>query len=460
MADPLTLDPRQGGDFISATLHCMLYEGLTRCGEDGSLELALAQEVEISPDGKTYLFHLRPTTWNDGSPVTAFDFERSWKSILDPRFPSLCSYLLSPIQEVEATSETTLQVELKRPTPHFLSLTAFPLLFPVSPLGISNGPFSTEKMIAGQEIVLKKNPHYWNCEAVSLEKIHISILPHEMTAWQLFERGELDWLGGSISPIPPDILENVRSDLHFHPIAATTFCTFNTQTFPFQNSSLRKAFSYAIHREELAQRGQIPAQQCLPPSLAKGLKQNLTDVPLARKAFAQALEELGIQAKDLDGIVLYFKGGQTDKRLAQMLQKQWKEVLGVTVVLQELDFKSHMDRLHTRSYQLSIASWIAQFHDPINLAERFSSLENRKNFPAWDSPEYQKCIESIKNALDEKSRDESIARAEQLLSEEMPIAPLYHWSNPSLSNPHLEGLITTPCGGILFDRCKKTINIP
>lgn len=474
MADPISLDPRKGGDFISATLHCMIYEGLTRCLSDGSVEMAGAESVDISKDKTVYTFHLRKTIWSDGTPVTAYDFERTWKAILDPTFPSLCSYLLFPVKNaqkyaqgeldagavgIKALDAKTLRVELEHATPHFLSLTAFPLLLPVHEKGeVSNGPFLIEQIVAQQEIVLKRNPHYWNCSEISLDTIHISILPHETTAWQLFERGELDWVGGAIAPIPPDVMDSVRSKLQFHPVAATTFCAFNTQSFPFKNAHIRKAFAYAIQREEIAQVGQIPASTCLPPTLFQGQAHPFNNPEQARSHLKQGLEELGIG--ELEKLTLYFKNGQIDKRLAQTLQKQWKEVLGITVDLQELDFKSHMDRLHTHNYQLSIASWIAQIHDPINILERFASPNNPKNFPRWENQDYQSLITKINQETDLAQRSQLVAEAEELLIDAMPITPIYHWSNPSLSNPQLEGLTTTPSGGILFDRCKKNINIP
>ena len=74
---PSTIDPRKSGDFASSTLICLLFEGLTRCQSGVEIELALAEKVEISPDQKTYLFSLRKSNWNDGVPVTAYDFEKA-----------------------------------------------------------------------------------------------------------------------------------------------------------------------------------------------------------------------------------------------------------------------------------------------------------------------------------------------------------------------------------------------
>src|ERR1700691_905185 len=78
-AQPTTLDPRKSGDFISSTLICLIYEGLTRCVPGGGVEPALAEKIEVSPNGRVYTFSLRKSYWSDGRPVTSFDFERSWK---------------------------------------------------------------------------------------------------------------------------------------------------------------------------------------------------------------------------------------------------------------------------------------------------------------------------------------------------------------------------------------------
>ena len=468
---PATLDPRKSGDFTSSTLICLIYEGLTRCDANGSFELTLAERVEVSADGKLYTFHLRSSLWTDETPVTAFDFENSWKAILDPTFPSLCAYLLYPIKNgekarmgavplsevgIKALNELTLQVELERPTPYFLSLTAFPLFLPFKE-GSSNGPFRIERIVPNGEIALVKNEQFWNPKEVFLDQIQISIIPDEMTAFQLFERGELDWLGGPFSPIPPDALESLqkRGELHFIPMAATTFCTFNTETFPFQNETLRKAFSYAIDRGEIVDHvagcGQLLATRPLPPSLFNGKNKALFptfDPEMAREYYKKALEELG----EIGPLTLFFKPGQTEKRLALALQKQWKEVLGVSVDLESIDVKTHMQKLQKREYQLSLASWIAQFHDPINILERFKSRKNVKNYPGWENQEFIHLLEEASEMSDELKRMELLERAEALFAEEMAIAPIYHWSNPSLMGKQLLEIATTPSGGILFER--------
>lgn len=470
---PTTLDPRKAGDFVSSTLICMIYDGLTRCLPSGAVEPALAERCEISKDQKTYLFYLRKAFWSDGKPITAYDFEASWKEIIAS--PSFCTYLFYaikngekcakgelPIEEVgiQALNDGTLRVELEYPTPYFYALTAFPAFLPVpahiDDATVYSGPFRIAKMITNSEIVLTKNQTYWNKTHVFLDQIHISIVFDEMTALQMFERGNLDWLGGPHFPLPPDSLEKLKNQLQFIPSAATTLVTFNTKVSPFSNPHLRKAFSYAINRTEIVEKvvgaGQIPASTLLPPSLSSNknvlhpIRYNPEE---ARLHLQKALKELEIAPSALDTLILYFKSNQMDKRLAQTLQRQWQETLGVSIQLVGLDPKSHAQRLQTRDYQISLAIWIAPFDDPISILERFKDKANLKNYPDWEDAEY---VRLLNEATGSKRRSELLQSAEERLAAELPLTPIYHWSSPTLCSPHIASLEITPSGSVLFER--------
>ncbi|MEN9654133.1 MAG: oligopeptide-binding protein oppA, partial [Chlamydiota bacterium] len=144
--DPTSPDPRRNGDVNTSTLNFLLYEGLTRLAADGVVEMALAETVDISSDKKTYTFHLRKAHWSDGAPITAYDFEHSWKKTLDPAFGAACPYLFYSIQGsieamekkidpvevgVKAIDASTLRVNLNHPTPYFLSLISFCNFYPI-----------------------------------------------------------------------------------------------------------------------------------------------------------------------------------------------------------------------------------------------------------------------------------------------------------------------------------------
>ena len=467
----------------------LIYEGLTRCLPDGTSELALAKSVDISSDGKTYTFHLRESHWSDGQPVTAYDFEKTWKQVIDPGRPSLCAYLFYPIKNAEnachhtktldevgikALDELTLEVNLERQTPYFLSLTSFPSFLPIPQHKLSeldnprklpevlNGPFVFKQVVSQASILLEKNPNFWNAAEQKLDQISIGIIPSESTSYAMFERGELDWLGGILSPISPDALasEGAQKKAKYFPMSASTFFAFNTQKAPFSNVHIRKAFAYALDREKIAAEilpnNQVLATRCIPPALCNGRNRDILPTynpELAKMHFELGLQELGKKLSDISPIVLHYRTGVVDRMIAQVVQAEWKNILGVEVELIQADFKSHKDMLHSRAFHVAISNWVAQYHDPINILERFKNSSNPKNYAAWDNQDYSMMIDFATEISDGDQRQLMIELAEDILADALPILPIYHWSNPSLCSSRLRNIHTTPSGGVLFERC-------
>ncbi len=452
---PQTIDPRKSADFLSSTLVCLAYEGLTRCSIDGGVEPGLAESWTVSPDGLVYTFTLRKSFWTDGKPVTAFDFEKSWKNILDPTFAAPCAYLLFPIKNgesgtnvgIQAIDDQTLVVTLERKTPYFLSLTAFPLFLPApDEIGkVFNGPFRIEKD-QSNEIVLVKNGSYWKANAIQLDAISIQIIRDENTALELFEKGEIDWVGSPFVPLPSDCLPFFKERLRYIPMAASTILTFNSQTFPFNNPKIRKAFALCLDTEEIlskiAPAGQIAPSRILPPSLFK------EPMPPLFEEKEKTMTEL----PDLGKITLWIRPNPVEKRVALAMQNRWRQALGVNVEIEELDPKIHMQRLHAKDYQIAIASWISQFFDPVNILDRYRLKTNQKNYAGWENKEYQKLLEQAANQSDEKKRLEILAEAESLLASEFVVFPLFHWASPTLASDRVKNIATTPCGGVLFEK--------
>ena len=251
--DPQTLDPRQVRDLPTVTTMHMLYEGLMRTQKDGQPALALAESVNISPDQKTYTFKLRESAWSNGQPVTADDFEQSWKSALVPSFPAPNAYQLyvikgaqaakegkAPLDQVgiKATDAHTLVIELEAPTPYFSSLLATHFYYPVHEMlrtkntgevsadVITNGPFQLEKWSRHSEFIAKPNPHYWDHSKVRLEKI-IFIVSDNPTALKLFQNKELEWTGSPLSTLPTDALLSLKQTSNFQVMPAAGVYLFS-----------------------------------------------------------------------------------------------------------------------------------------------------------------------------------------------------------------------------------------
>jgi len=488
--NPLSLDPRKCTDPVTTVLNFMLYEGLTRLEPDGNISMALAERVQISKDRKTYIFHLKKCKWSDGTPITAHDFEASWKYILDPHVPSKAAFLLFSIKNakkakrgecaleqvgIRAIDDTQLYVELNHPVPHFLELTSFCVYFP-TPCNEQNipypptmntkfsGPFMLQSWIDNDEVIVKKNPYYWNRQEVCLDEIHATIIKDEATALKLYEQGYLDWIGGLISPLPLDALPDLKtkSNLNQHPIAGTTFSSFNIHSYPFNNTNIRKAFSYAICRrsivENISQMFEDIATGPVPHVFkGKNPASLFSDCAAEQAKFhlALGLQELGITKEEFPKIVYHYFTSELQRNLALHLQNVWKHVLGLKVELQCNELKTHLAKLHHRDFQIAQMSWIGQYYDRMSFLERFQTQDAFRNYSKWENSHYNQLIEQSFYKEGEE-RNHLLDQAEAIIANEMPIIPLYHYHLIYIKNPHLQNIMISPLGDIQFHKAFLT----
>ena len=490
-SDPATLDPRKGGDIISSLFHFLLFDGLARFDDNNQVAPALAERIDISEDKTIYTFFLKESCWSDGTPITAWDFEKSWKDILHPDFPAMNAHLLYPIKNAEGAkmgkkslSEVgitsldahTLEVCLEQPCPYFLEIAAFCSFYPVNAevdhshpdwdqhAGngfICSGPFMLKEWKRNNKIVLAKNPHYHRAADVLLEEISLNMVDSEMTSLQMFEKGEIDILGQPLVPLPTDAVhELVRNkELQINPVPATTFCSFNVAEYPFNNVHIRKAFSYAINRRQITrnitQLSEKPALSAVPPILKKKEESIFfqdSDLNSAKEHFAQGLEELGIERAQFPKLKFYYSTSESDHKIAQALQQQWQEVLGIHVDLKCIDKKILLHLLKTRNYSIALSFWMAQYNDPMNILERFKYKSNVKNYPNWENKKYIKLLNASSLARTAEERSKLLEEAEALFLDDMPLAPIFHWNGAYISKPYVKSFGNVCIGNGFFDR--------
>jgi oligopeptide transport system substrate-binding protein len=490
-SDPATLDPRKGGDLISSMFHFLLFDGLTRLNEEGNISLSLADKVDISNENTVYTFYLKEAYWSDGTAITAWDFEKSWKDILNPNFPSINAHLLYPILNAEGAKKgdrslsevgidsldaRRLRVTLAQPTPYFLELISFCVFYPVnSEIDHSNrdwdhkvgqpfvcsGPFALKEWKRNNTIVLERNPHYHRASKTRLEEIHLSMVDNEMTALQMFEKGQIDIIGQPTTGLPIDAVpELVKTGLlKVNPVPATTICTFNTNCFPFNNANIRKAFSYAMNRHQIVQNitqlSEDPATTVIPPALKKitgttSLFQD-GDTARAKRYFIKGCEELGISPEDFPKIQYIYSKSETHHKIAQVLQHQWLETLNVHIKLDKVDKKILLYLLSTRNYQAAQCVWMAQYRDAMNIFERFKHKDNVKNYPNWESAKYIDLINRSCKASSPEERFAILDEAEMILIDEMPIAPIFHWNAAYISKPWVKSYGKSTVSNGLFE---------
>jgi oligopeptide transport system substrate-binding protein len=482
--EPITLDPRKGGDFYSSAMHFLLFDGLTRITPHSSGEYGLAERIDLSDDKLTYTFHLRPALWSNNTPITAYDFEYSWKSILDPAFPAPSANLLYPILYAEeakqglipldsvgikALDEQTLVVTLKNPTPYFLNLTSFCVFFPVcqavveqhpewadnlSPSFVSSGPYALQQWKHDDEFLIGKNPLYWDKKEIALERIRISMIGDENTALELFARGELDVLGSPFTNISIDAAEslNEKKCLEAFPVGKTLTCFFNVENSILANKNIRKALSESIDREGIISSigvlDEIPAVNFVPPVLKQGNNIPLIkamDIESAKMHFQQGLQELNIEAEDLTDLTLTYPCQDRCRNIAQALQEAWMKHLGIKIELRTLPLKEFLTMARNGQFDLCVYYWIAQYDDPMSILDRFRKKSNPKNYSQWENLRYIELLDASAQ-LTGGERNQLLQEAEEIIMEEMPIAPIMHACNIRMVQPYVKGLFSSSIG--------------
>ena len=476
---PSSLDPRRGTEVISNTLSFMLYEGLTHLEADGTVSLALAKNITVSSDQTEYLFTLRPSCWSNGDPLTAYDFEASWKQVVSPLFNSSAAELLYLIKNAEkikknkcsinelgvkAIDSHTLKVELEHPTPYFLQLTSYPTYFPVPKTGrkayvplnpkqlITNGPFKLVLWKNNNEIRLEKNPYFWDEKEVRIKKLHIIHISDELIPLYLFEKNRLDWVGGLISPLPLSSLSDLKKSklLKNHQPCGTTLCLFNVTSFPLSNLNIRKALSYAIDTKIFENMifSHIPATELLDTNFEKE-KHASTELEnryvLANQYFELGLKELGLLKQDFPKLIYYYYSHEIQRNTALVMQNQWKEVLGINVELQTSEFKTFYSNLKKGKFMLAQTTWVSQYMDSMAVMRRFESKESSQNFGNWENLSYKDLMKQCNCSSQEKRKD-CIKKGKSILFEEAPMIPLYYFSPNYVQNPHLKNVVISPLG--------------
>jgi oligopeptide transport system substrate-binding protein len=484
--EPGTLDPRKASAHSDVTIISMFMEGLTRTDKSGKNSLALAKSVDISPDRKTYTFQLRHSKWSNGDPVTSYDFSYAWKKSLTPTFNTPSAHLLYVIKNakqaklgslplslvgIETPNDKTLVVTLNNPAPYFLDLVANPIYFPVNSkvdrtnpywaensIGfVGNGPFVLSSWKHYTQLEATKNKEYWDHDAVKLSHVNMVMLTEE-TRFKMFDIKELNWDGSPFSTIPVDAIHSLKGKekLQIAPTLATQWIRVNTEKKPFGSSQLRRALGYAINRQaivdHIVQGNQIPATGIVPPSmkLQKAPLFKDGDIELACTLFKEEMENLGLSPSKFPEVTLLYTSSKKNHLIAQALQDQWLKVFGIHIELEAVPKTVFFDRISKKDYTLSLGSWSADFNDPINFLEVFKTKDVGTNNTNWEMPRYTELLETSFNCKTPEERLAVLAKSEEILINEMPVIPIFHYTMLYVQDQELKDVVLTTMGNIDF----------
>jgi oligopeptide transport system substrate-binding protein len=197
---------------------------------------------------------------------------------------------------------------------------------------------------------------------------------------------------------------------------------------------------------------QTPATQFVPPVMGLNPQSPFKDGNIieAKLLLEKACEEAGISLQTLNQLRLSYPSSDRAHRIAQVLQQQWLENLGLRITLEPLEPKVYFSQVAHKNFDLAIASWFADFNDPINFLEVYRTSSHLSNRTAYEDPEMEQLINLSYREKDPAARLQILSLAEKKLLDGMPIIPLSHASLIYVKNEMVHDVVLSGTGEIDF----------
>ena len=473
--EPPSLDPGLATDVTSSNILLNIMDPLVKLDKDLNPVGAAAESFETSDDGKTVTYVLSDgLKWTNGDPVTAQDFEYSWKRTVSPELGADYAYQFYGIvgaQEyngcdpkkddcaalkdkmgVKAIDDKTLEVKLTSPQPWFVQQSAHTSFLAVNqktvekygdkwtePANIvTNGPFKLESWEHNASIDLVKWDGWRDADNVKLTRVNGRMITDGTTAVQAFEAGEIDVI---YQGLPPDEIARLKETPEYeqYPGLGTYYYGFNVKNIT--DVKQRRAMSLAIDRQSIidnvAQGDQLPTTGFTPKGMPgfDVLNPNSPWQP-ATADMEQAKQLMSEVANPKKNITLYINDSPGHREIAVAIQAAWKE-LGITTTIKQQEFQQYLEFLGpppNSDVDVYRLGWIGDFVDAINFLDLWTCKSGNNNTNFCDK-EYDAAIEKAKNTLDNDARYEVYGEAEEILGGpdgEMPVMPIYWYTYPTL----------------------------
>ncbi len=494
-----SLDVAQATDLASFEVISDCVDGLLQLDKDGNPVPAIAESYDVSPDGKTYTFHLRDARWANGDAVTAEDFVFAWRR--QCKLAEVYSYMLGSTVAciknadevinggdpeklgVSAPDPKTLVVELDAPVNFFPGLMCFPIFYPINEkfynsleegtYGItpdtflSNGAFVLVDYLPGTaSISLEKNDSYWDADRVSLKGLHYQVVSSSDNALTAFRNGTLDVIqlkGTHVHHVKQD--EKLSKLLLVQEDGSLFYLSYNQDPKnhhkgALTNLNLRRALSKAVDRESLTENyimdGAKPSYRAVPLNFAKNketgkyfaedqdkyAEYEAYDVAEAVKYLEKAKAELGRDRIEMD--FLYSNdSGDTMARVVQAIKAQVETNLpGVILNLQPVPKAEYFSKISSNAFDLAVISWNPDYDDPMTFLTQWTT-DSCKITEHWSNAVYDRIISDCSTgavAGDYNARWNAMNDAEKILLEEAVITPLYTGVNALIVSDKVKNL--------------------
>ncbi len=504
-SEPQTIDPALNSAVDGAIMINHMFEGLVKWVDDGEGNAVTAPgqaeswEKVVNDDGTvTYTFTLRDgIKWSDGQPVTAGDFEYSWKRLANPETAADYCYMIDMVQGyaavadgsadpdtlgVKAIDDKTLEITLSYDCPYFEEIMAFPATFPVRQdmvegndewtydvsTYVGNGPYKMAEWSHNAYILAEKNENYYDYENLGPDTIRFTLLDDANAMLAAYNSGELDF----IENFPTDEMANylASGEITVADYLGTYYVCFNTEDEVFSDPLIREAFSLAIDRnyivENVSQAGEVPATAYVPSGVNDAAGPSGDDFRTVGgdyysvaaedyEANCEKARELLAEAGYPNGegfptVEYTYNTDDKHKAIAEALQNMWQEVLGVTVTLSNQDWNVFLESRKQGDYQIARNGWIADYNDPCSFLDMWYT-DGGNNDAQYSNPEYDAQIDAAKATSNQEERMAAFHAAEDILIEQDSVlAPIYFYTQPYMLADDIQGMYYTPLGYFFF----------
>ncbi len=478
-SEPATLDPQKGESNVESTLNSDFFEGLLRVKADGKLEPRLATSWEEKSD-TVWVFHLRPEAkWSNGEPVKASDLVFSWRRLVDPKTASPYSSYLGNAHVVNAAAiangkaapdtlgvkaldDHTLEITLTQPTASILPMLAHTSLMPVNPgvvqkFGeawtqpknfVGNGAYVPTQWVVNERIVAERNKQYWDDSKTVINKVSYLTLSSETADINRYRAGEI----AITNTIPLNqfaaLKKSIPAQVKVEPFLSTYYYEFNTTKPPFNDARVRRALNMALDKDIIAEKvlaqGQRPAWLISQPEIG-GVTLRSPDYaawPMDKRISEakKLLAEAGFNQSHPLSFKLLYNTMESHQRIAIAASAMWKKNLGVTATLQNQEWKTMLDTMHSGNFDLVRYAWVADYDDASSFLNNFRTGDS-ENTAKYSNPAYDAVLASAAKATDATSRGADYQKAEDILAQDVPAIPVYHYVRARLVKPWVGGFM-------------------
>lgn len=391
---------------------------------------------------------------------------------------------------VEAIDDYTFRIKLIQPAPFFIGLLGHQFFRVVHQPTIekfgknwvkaenivTSGAFKLLEHHPYDRVIVVKDPAYWDADMVRLDRIEFYPMEEATTMMNLYKAGSVDAMYNHTPPAAwNEVVRQYKDEYLNFPEVAIEYYTVNVKTKPMNDVKLRKAFALAVDRQALSKfrKTTKPLVDFTPEGIFPKYEEARTKVYtelLAKQGSSleqwkarvfdpvkarQLLAEAGFPVQENNGrysvpnfptdqVELLYNTAESNKAVAEFIQAQWKQNLGITIPLKNQEWKTFLNVRKKLEYNgMARAGWVGDYMDPFTFLNLFYSPNNDSS-TGWHNPKFDKMLDDANKELDEMKRFEKLAEAEFFMMQDQPVIPLQTQATNWIKKPYVKGLYPNP----------------